>query len=147
LAAAQRPKLEQGDAVDPPLEAASVDVITNRNVLWTLLEPETAFVNWFKILRPGGRLVVLHGVPAPTDHNPAPNAQASKNEQSYTDTIIEKLPPIRNQPTLDPVLPAIRAAGFADVRIVRLGDVERFERDERDPPRDRIWLALTARRP
>jgi SAM-dependent methyltransferase len=147
LSTSHRLKLEQGDAVDPPLEAASMDVITNRNVLWTLLEPEVAMQNWFKILRPGGRIVVLHGVPTPRDHNPAPDAQVSKNEKSYSAAVVEKLPPIRNQPTLDPVLPAVRAAGFTDIQIVRLEDIERFEREERDPPRDRIWLALTAKRP
>jgi hypothetical protein len=40
------------DAMAPPLEPASVDAVASRNVLWTLLEPELAFRNWFAVLRP-----------------------------------------------------------------------------------------------
>jgi SAM-dependent methyltransferase len=56
------PVFAVGDAAAPPLEPASVDVIANRDVLWTLLTPADAFANWRTALRPGGRLLVFHGV-------------------------------------------------------------------------------------
>src|SRR5580704_14387436 len=33
------PTFAAGDAIDPPLEPMSVDVLANRNIMWTLLEP------------------------------------------------------------------------------------------------------------
>src|SRR5262245_21735157 len=35
-----------GDGTDPPLNKANWDVVANRNMLWTLLDPKTAFDNW-----------------------------------------------------------------------------------------------------
>ncbi len=43
----------------PPLQPASVDVVSNRNVIWTLLDPRKAFRNWFALLRPGGRILAV----------------------------------------------------------------------------------------
>src|SRR5215467_3491964 len=52
------PVFDLGDAAAPPLGTASVDVLVSRDVLWTLLDPDAAFRNWFKVIRPGGRLLV-----------------------------------------------------------------------------------------
>lgn len=50
-----------GDAVPPPLEEASLDAIVCRHFLWTLRQPEVAFANWLRLLRPKGRVVVIDG--------------------------------------------------------------------------------------
>jgi ubiquinone/menaquinone biosynthesis C-methylase UbiE len=50
-----------GDAVDPDVDAGSVDVVTNRHLLWTLREPETAMANWLRILRPDGMVLSVDG--------------------------------------------------------------------------------------
>jgi SAM-dependent methyltransferase len=49
----------RGDAVDPPLEAKSYDVVFARHVLWTL--PAEAVGKWVELLRPGGQLVLVEG--------------------------------------------------------------------------------------
>jgi SAM-dependent methyltransferase len=145
---ANPPDFRLGDAMDPPLDASSVDVLTNRNVLWTLLDPARAFRNWFGVLRPGGRLLVLHGVPTPQEATTEPNlGQKARSDAAYSDALQQQLPGIRNRPTLDPVLGHVPAAGFIDVNVTRLEAIEEFERSERQPPRDRIWLALIATRP
>jgi ubiquinone/menaquinone biosynthesis C-methylase UbiE len=44
------------------LEAAeSYDVIVNRHLVWTLLNPEVAFAEWFRLLKPGGTLLIIDG--------------------------------------------------------------------------------------
>ena len=40
---------------------ASYDAILCRHLVWTLTEPEAAFADWFRVLRPGGRLLVYDG--------------------------------------------------------------------------------------
>jgi SAM-dependent methyltransferase len=50
-----------GDAADPGLSPASVDVVLCRHVLWVLPDPAAAVSRWVAALRPGGRLVLVEG--------------------------------------------------------------------------------------
>ncbi len=69
-----------GDAVAPAFPAASFDVVVNRSLLWTLREPETAFRNWYLLLKPGGRVAAIYGL-SPTTEPGAPNdAEDSHHE-------------------------------------------------------------------
>ncbi|MFH8382058.1 class I SAM-dependent methyltransferase [Kitasatospora sp. NPDC018058] len=50
-----------GDATAPPLQEGSFDVVLSRHVIWTIPEPERALRAWARLLRPGGRLVLVEG--------------------------------------------------------------------------------------
>lgn len=50
-----------GDAAEPPLSPASVDVVLVRHVLWALPDPEAALERWHEALRSGGRFVLVEG--------------------------------------------------------------------------------------
>jgi len=50
-----------GDAAEPPLAAASYDVVLCRHVLWALPDPVAALRRWVDLLAPGGRLVLVEG--------------------------------------------------------------------------------------
>jgi ubiquinone/menaquinone biosynthesis C-methylase UbiE len=52
---------KQGDAESIPFEDESFDVVVNRDVLWTLPNPDAALREWKRVLRPSGRLVVVDG--------------------------------------------------------------------------------------
>ncbi len=52
---------EEADAEQLPFGPASFDLVISRHVLWTLPHPEAAIDEWIRILRPGGRLVVVDG--------------------------------------------------------------------------------------
>lgn len=39
----------------------SYDVITNRHLVWTLVDAPAAFKEWFELLKPGGRLLIVDG--------------------------------------------------------------------------------------
>jgi SAM-dependent methyltransferase len=139
------PTFDFGDAMAPPLEPASVDVVAHRNVMWTLLDPERAFRNWFTVLRPGGRLIALHGVGTNIDRQPS-----AVHQETYTQEINQRLLGIHRLPTVEPALPIARAAGFQDVQVRHLEAIEEFERQlEVETGKDaaKTWLALTAVRP
>ncbi|GLZ34123.1 SAM-dependent methyltransferase [Lentzea sp. NBRC 105346] len=54
-------KFRQGDAAEPPYPPASFDVVVARHVLWALPDPVAALERWVRLLRPGGRLVLVEG--------------------------------------------------------------------------------------
>ncbi len=51
-----------GDAEDPPFPEDSFDVVVNRHLLWTLPHPDRALQSWRRIVRPGGRVIVISGL-------------------------------------------------------------------------------------
>lgn len=61
--AARRPW--QGRLVDAEtlagLPDAAFDGAVTRHLVWTLTDPHAAFAAWFRVLRPGGRLLVIDG--------------------------------------------------------------------------------------
>ena len=54
-------RLEEADAEQLPFPPGSFDLAISRHVLWTLPHPEAAIDEWIRVLRPGGRLVVVDG--------------------------------------------------------------------------------------
>ncbi|RKE79258.1 class I SAM-dependent methyltransferase [Rhizobium sp. AG855] len=50
-----------GDAERTMEPDASYDVITNRHLVWTLVDPLSCFHEWHRVLKPGGRLLVVDG--------------------------------------------------------------------------------------
>ncbi|QDU58970.1 class I SAM-dependent methyltransferase [Aeoliella mucimassa] len=57
-----------GDAEAPPFDAESFDVVSSRHVLFTLPRPGVAIREWVRVLKPGGRLILMGN-----DHDESPN--------------------------------------------------------------------------
>lgn len=54
--------VEVEDAVTLPNEdAESYDVIISRDVVWTLYNPQEAFIRWKEVLKPGGKIIIYDG--------------------------------------------------------------------------------------
>jgi ubiquinone/menaquinone biosynthesis C-methylase UbiE len=51
----------EGDAESPELPNASLDLIVERHLLWTLPNPGIALSNWRRLLRTGGRVALIEG--------------------------------------------------------------------------------------
>lgn len=51
----------QADAERTMLPSASQDVIVTRHLVWTLVDPVASFAEWFRILAPGGQLLIVDG--------------------------------------------------------------------------------------
>jgi ubiquinone/menaquinone biosynthesis C-methylase UbiE len=50
-----------GDAAALDFPDEMFDVVTARHVIWILPEPERGLAEWLRVLRPGGRLVLIEG--------------------------------------------------------------------------------------
>ena len=54
-------RFEEGDAERLSFASGTFDLVISRHLLWTLPHPEAAIDEWIRVLRPGGRLVVVDG--------------------------------------------------------------------------------------
>jgi ubiquinone/menaquinone biosynthesis C-methylase UbiE len=54
-------RFEEADAEQLPFASGSFDLTISRHLLWTLPHPEAAIDEWIRVLRRGGRLVVVDG--------------------------------------------------------------------------------------
>lgn len=50
-----------GDAENTMERDDSFDVVVTRHLVWTLVDPRAAFTEWLRVLKPGGRLLVVDG--------------------------------------------------------------------------------------
>lgn len=57
----QRVRFLLADAEHPMEPDETYDAIICRHLVWTLVEPETAFAQWHRMLKPGGQLLVFDG--------------------------------------------------------------------------------------
>jgi ubiquinone/menaquinone biosynthesis C-methylase UbiE len=83
-------RFQEGDAEQAPFAEASFDLVISRHVLWTLPHPEVAIDDWIRVLRPGGRLVVIDG--AQYDVAAAPPKQENARGSAEYAAIGDRLP-------------------------------------------------------
>jgi SAM-dependent methyltransferase len=101
----------RGDAVVPAFAAAGFDAVVSRHLLWTLRDPAGALAAWRRLVRPGGRVVVIDGFWFPPGSPPDELFSAY-----YDDATRGSLPGWRYFDTA-PIAGLFRAAGFAPVTV------------------------------
>jgi len=130
VAATFAPVWQQGDAVAPPFGPATFDVVSSRYVLWTLRDPLTALRNWHGVLRPGGRLVAVDGNWFPQGIHRSDGGPADKLpdfQRAYDRDVAASLP-LAEQDSMAVAAATIEAAGFVDVTVTPLPELERLQR-------------------
>ena len=104
-------RFEEADAEHLSLPAGSFDLVISRHVLWTLPHPEAAIDEWMRVLRPGGRLVVVDGQ---FDAGAAPPSSGSARTSEEYARVRDQLPFLggRSQAEIETLL---RAHGLVNV--------------------------------
>ncbi len=90
---------KEADAESTGFAAGSFDLVISRHVLWTLPHPEAAIDEWLRVLRPGGRLVIIDGAQYFDDVAP-PQQENARTSAEYAD-ITNQLPFFGGRPRDD----------------------------------------------
>lgn len=152
---------DAGNTMEPD---GSYDAILCRHLVWTLTEPEAAFADWLRILRPGGRLLVYDGDwarPSAAGRWPAlalrfwdrlsPDPHHDGAMGELHGGIMRRLP-FGDGLTAERLAPMLEAAGFAAVETHSHAAIARAQRRAnglRNRLRTRVYsrFIMTARRP
>ena len=104
-------RFEEADAEHLPFPPASFDLAISRHVLWTLPHPEGAIDEWIRMLRPGGRLVVIDG-----QFDPGVLVEPSQNARTSAEYagIGDRLPFLGGRPR-EEIEALLTAHGLIDV--------------------------------
>jgi SAM-dependent methyltransferase len=132
---------EEGDAERLRFDRASFDLVISRHVLWTLPHPEAAIDEWIRVLRPGGRLVVIDSQPdAAGGLPPRENARTSDEYAAIADCL-----PFLGGRSREEIVGVLRAHGLVNVASDPLTDLvaaqeQRAVAEGRDPMRRRRYV-------
>ncbi len=136
--------LRLADVDHLPVDDASVDVVCERHVLWTMPEPATTLAEWHRVLRPGDRLLLVEGDWRDRLTDRELDAEDPQFLHRYQQ-IRTELPLFGGRPS-EEVRTLVDAAGFVDARVVPLDERELWEGLDRDNPAPR-YLVCARRAP
>jgi ubiquinone/menaquinone biosynthesis C-methylase UbiE len=104
-------RFEEADAEQLPFEPGSFDLAISRHLLWTLPHPAAAIDEWIRVLRPGGRLIVVDGQ---FDANAAPAAAENARTSAEYAAVGDQLPFLGGRPRGE-IEALLRAHGLVTV--------------------------------
>jgi ubiquinone/menaquinone biosynthesis C-methylase UbiE len=120
--------LRLADAAALPFALASFDLVIERHVLWTMPDPAGSLADWARVLRPGGRLILIEDYGRVSRH-------------ADYETIRSALPLVSGQPVTK-IIPLVEAAGLTDPSVEPLTDEVLW-----GGPAENPRYALAARKP
>lgn len=100
-----------------PCEASSVDVIVNRHVMWTLLNPAEACKEWFRVLKSGGKLLCIVTIGSMGD-----------SSNHYSQDIEDQLP--LKGADQNKLIETLIEAGFSHVEAIKLDKIRNMSDDK-----------------
>jgi ubiquinone/menaquinone biosynthesis C-methylase UbiE len=133
-------RFEEGDAEQLPFAPGSFDLVMTRHVLWTLPHPEAAIDEWIRVLRVGGRLVVVDS------HLDGPGPPASENARTSPEyrAVGDQLPFLGGRPR-EVIEKLLNAHGLVNVGSDPLLDLvaaqeQRMMEEGKEPVRRRRYV-------
>lgn len=129
-----------GDAENLPCQDNSYDIVVNRHLLWTIPHPEKALSEWIRVLKPGGKLVIIDGDWFYKNNSYEIQKFLGKllvvltefknpwnNDGNYDDKLKESLPMIKDENARN-IHELVKNAGLSDVRVIPMEEVDRVEK-------------------
>jgi len=104
-------RFEEADAEQLPFPAAGFDLVISRHLLWTLPHPEAAIDEWIRVLRRGGRLVVVDSRADPSA--PPPPSENARTSPEYA-LVGDRLPFLGGR-SREQIEALLRAHGLVNV--------------------------------
>ncbi len=134
-------RLEEADAEQLPFPPGSFDLVISRHLLWTLPHPEAAIDEWVRVLRPGGRLIV---VDSQVDAGAAPPAAENARTSREYAAIGDRLPFLGGR-SREEIAALLEAHGIVNVRSDPLLDLvaaqaQRMVEEGREPRTRRRYV-------
>lgn len=125
--------LSAGDAENPPLTDACADAVICRNLLWTLTDPEHAFAEWHRILRPGGVAIAFEGNWTKVNLRARVfgtlagwlGRQRETDKPEFTDMLAQL--PLRDGLSAERLKPLLQGAGFSEIAFHPINPVTRAQ--------------------
>jgi ubiquinone/menaquinone biosynthesis C-methylase UbiE len=81
--------LRVGDASALEFGDEMYDIVAARHVVWNLPDPEGGVAEWLRVLRPGGRLILVEGKWAGDESVPAKGWDRSRIKDRLKDAVVE----------------------------------------------------------
>jgi ubiquinone/menaquinone biosynthesis C-methylase UbiE len=119
-------KFLHDDAVHPNFAERSFDAVISRHLLWTLRDPNTALASWRRLLRPGGRVVVIDGFWFSPEDVEKPDGGFF--ESFFTRDTKKQLPGWQFFET-GPIVTLFKGVGFSNVSVQQLDEIHRMALD------------------
>lgn len=123
-----------GDAEEPPFHSETFDVVSSRHLLFNLPRPGVAVRKWVRLLKPGGRLVLIGNENEPNDDDhrerPRRERQAAPKwtpEPGYREAVAE-CPLFRHGSRTLRVL--LEAVGLTEIRHVDCSQISTARQNE-----------------
>jgi arsenite methyltransferase len=114
-----------------PMPDTSVDVVTTRSVLIYVQDKQRALAEFFRVLRPGGRLSLFEPINRFGMDQPAWNAGPVQELRDRVRAVFEALQPRETDPMVDfderDLLTFAEAAGFREIHLEYQADIEPAE--------------------
>ena len=135
-------RFQQADAEQLPFTSGSFDLVISRHLLWTLAHPELAIDEWIRIVRVGGRVVIVDGQCDPTPGLPA--SENARNSHEYA-AVGDKLPYLHGR-SREEIESLLKGHGLVNVGSDPLLDLvaaqeQRMIEEGREPRKRRRYVA------
>lgn len=124
----------KGSALELPFMDANIDAIINARLIWTLVEPELALKEWYRVLRPGGKILCFNRMTEGVGMTAKPGFFAYGSEE------IDGMLSLRRA-SMDEMKEMLRRCGYENVEIHKLPGLTR-EGFDYEP-----WFVLMGSRP
>jgi len=100
----------EGVTEELPFADNCFHVLTARHVLWTLSDPDQALAEWFRVVKPGGRVWADF----------TPRSEEGKNH--HYDADIESKLPLNKNIAPDEIVELLTNAGFQEIQVIQMSN-------------------------